>query len=398
MQTLLVEMMNLNGPLVQAIEKRISQTIESSIKITSIQQVGSPGGNSTLFRCNLEYKGDDAKSFIIKTSGGSLVSGEYIGSEKAQRFLNDWIGSEFLSSLRLEQPISPVFYGGDVQHGFFVLEDLGEHVSLVGPLLHGDAAGAEQGMLKYYNALGSLHAATAGKSGMFEKLFSRNFPGHHPYAEELIGIEQRIQTALELMAQLEVESNSKMTGEIESIVHAVTHPGAFHTYIHTDPCPDNIFDLGNRYLWIDFEWGHFGHALFDAVVPRMMWPSCWCANRLPDELISKLETHYRSLISDEIPAAREDAAWEHNLVCVCGMMMINRLAWDLENALTDDRTRGIITLRQRAQTNLEAFIKISGTYHRLPALRSAANQFLQKIQTLWVDTDPVPLYPAFQTS
>ena len=79
--------------------------------------------------------------------------------------------------------ISPVFYGGDLNQGFFVLEDLGEYRSLVDPLLHGDAAMVETGLLKYDACLGTRHAMTAGKAGMFGAMFSARFPGHRPFAD-----------------------------------------------------------------------------------------------------------------------------------------------------------------------------------------------------------------------
>lgn len=199
---------------------------------------------------------------------------ENLSTEQGKRLLNDWVGAEFLSSLHPDNRISPVFYGGDLEQGFFILEDLGEHHNLVNPLLQGDPVSAEDGLLKYYTALGSLHAMTAGRTGEFEAMFSARFPGQQPFAGELLGIGERMQKVYKLLDQLSVPASKGLADEIKTVTDAVSLLGPFLVYIHGDPCPDNLFDMVEHYRFIDFEWGHFGHALLDAVYPRMIWPSC----------------------------------------------------------------------------------------------------------------------------
>ena len=393
------EIMEQNTALIKAAETTVSTSLKESIHFTSMERLTGPGGDSILYRCMSTSASEPTTSFMIKKSPKSLLSVEHLSTEQGMRFLNDWVGAEFLASLHPDNGISPTFYGGDREQGFFILEDLGEHHNLVNPLLQGDRVNAENGLLKYYSALGALHAMTAGKASVFEAMFSARFPGQQPFAEELLGIVERIQKVHELLDQLGIPANKEMVDEIKEVIDAVSRPGPFLAYIHADPCPDNLFDMGDQYRFIDFEWGHFGHALLDAVYPRMLWPSCWCANRLPDEIITQMESNYRAKLIEGCPEAQEDAVWELSLAQMCAMTLLNRLAWDLEPALQEDRKRGIASIRQRTLAQLESFMKTSESFHKLPALCGIASQVYSLLQARWVDTVPLPLYPAFsQTS
>jgi hypothetical protein len=295
----------------------------------------------------------------------------------------------------LDPPISPRYYGGDTAHGFFIMEDLGEHRSLVEPLLHGNRAGAESGLLKYGTCLGRLHAATAGKAEALEALFAARFPGQGPFTEEVHQLEARMAQVKSLLDGLDVPFHGALASEMQTVWEAATRPGPFLTYIHGDPCPDNLFDLGDHDRLIDFEWGHFGHALLDAVYPRMLWPSCWCANRLPEAAITHLENGYRTALMQGCPAAQDDAAWETGLAAMCALTLVNRLGWDLPGALRADRTRGMATVRQRTLAQLQAFVTTAEAMHKLPALLGAAGRLLEVLQARWAETPPLAYFPAF---
>jgi hypothetical protein len=72
---------------------------------------------------------------------------------------------------------------------------------------------------------------------------------------------------------------------------------------------------------IDFEFGRLGHALMDGTYGRMIFPSCWCANRLPSRLVSKMEAVYRTELVKGCPEAQEDRIFERALVSVCGFWL-----------------------------------------------------------------------------
>ena len=88
--------------------------------------------------------------------------------------------------------IVPAFTGGDYFMGLFILEDLGDHRSLVEPLLKEDAASAERALLRFSARLGAVHAATIGHSAQFERLFTAISPKVWAYAQDVPNVDERV--------------------------------------------------------------------------------------------------------------------------------------------------------------------------------------------------------------
>ena len=380
--------------LSRAVELVVSKAAGRPVTIASMQRLNDPDSRSEVFRC-VAAAGAPPDSYVLKKTKLASLSIENQEDNEARRFINDWIGAEFLSSIPLEPPIGPRFYGGDLALGLYVMEDLGEHQSLVGPLLHGSAAEAETTLLRYSALIGRLHASTAGESARYAALFSAKLPGYKPFDNKTGGRDPDTGRVIARLDQFGIPVTGALAAEIEAVTLAVLQPGPFRVYIHSDPCPDNIFDLGDQLRLIDFETGHFGHALIDAVYPRMIWPSCWCASRLPAEVVTRMENRYRRELVRGCPPAQEDSVWETALVQACGYALINTFDRPLEHALNEDHDWGIATVRQRILSRMVAFIDTSESFHRLPALRGAASQLWPVLQARWPDTSPIPLYPAF---
>ena len=377
--------------LTPSVEKILSRHFGKSIVLTAAQRLTDPQRRSAVYRCTAA----DGRTWIVKKAPEGAFSVEDRASPDVRRFFADWVGAEFLSSLPQAVPVGPQFYGGDPAAGFFVIQDLGEHRSLVDPLLHGDPGAAQPALLKYAACLGKLHALTMGKAGAFAALYSARLPGQVPPAFEQDELEARIPQVRLLLERLGVAVNGALLAEIQGVIAAVNQPGPFLAYIHADPCPDNVFDLGDHFRLIDFETGHFGHALLDGVYPRMLWPSCWCANRLPGAVVARMESVYRAELLPSCPQAGEDALWETALVNLCALVILFMLAFDLEDDLKADHNWGIATMWQRDLARLEVFITTAEEFRRLPALRGAASQILPRLQKEWSASPPLPLYPAF---
>lgn len=378
-----------------AAEQVVTKRLGQAVKFSSMVCLTNADRRSAVYRCTDEA----GQTYIVKRSPKyspeSLVNWAEAPWE-VKGFFNDWIGAEFLSGISGAEPVSPRFYGGDAQAGFFVLEDLGEHHSLVDPLLHGDAPRAENSLLSFAASLGRMHARTAGRVGEYTALYRERFPGAKPFATELEDMDTRIEEARAAVAALGVPLTAALEEELHGMMQSMRQPGPFLTFIHADPCPDNEFDMGIRNLLIDFELGHYGHALYDAVYPRMIWPSCWCANRLPDEVVQRWEARYREELARGVPEAREDALWEDALLQQCGFKLMMTLNWHIAYALREDYEWGIATLRQRILSRLAAFIASADEFRRLPALRAMASELLPILRARWAETPDLPLYPAFR--
>lgn len=300
------------------------------------------------------------------------------------------MGSQFLSTLPSQFKHSPQFYGGDCTIGLIILEDVQHDVRLVEALLGSDRLQAERVLLQYAACLAQLHVNTPGRAAEIEELFQTIAPQVKPTKETL-----NIYQHQSMLEKLGIQPENYWLHDLNAIGEAINHPGDFLAYIHADACPNNVLDTGEGLRLIDFETGRFGHVLIDAAYGRMMFPSCWCANRLPPPIVQQIEDTYRTVMSQRCLAAQDDRIFESALVKICGFWLLYTLMRHLESALKRDSNWGISTARQRILARLEAFITTAQAFHQLPALCGTASRLLDLLQQRWRGTPSLPDYPAF---
>lgn len=376
--------------IVAAAERVLLTTVGSPIQFTRVEHLSEGGRRNLLLRCHTPYDNGLPPSLIIKKVEANPYNPEE-PNWNTMRFFKDWMGSQFLSTIPSKFKHSPRFYGGDRNLGFIILEDVQHRSRLVEPLLGDDCSRAEEALLKYATCLGQLHADTLGKAAEFEELFKTLAP-----RVKLTRATVDIQKHQFLLEKLGIQPESHWLYDLEVINETVNHPGEFLAYIHADACPDNVLDVGEALRLIDFETGHFGHALIDAAYGRMMFPSCWCANRLPHAMTQQMENTYRAILSQNCPVAEDDRTFQTALVRICGFWLLYTLTRHFESALGKDLNWGVSTIRQRILARLEAFITISQEFNQLPGLRGTSSQLLDLLRQRWVNVPDLPLYPAFQ--
>ena len=380
--------------ILAAAEHVLSRSLGREMRLGEVACLSDDGRRNLLLRAR-DLSGGSPASFIIKKVVADSYNPADSTSWDTSRFFLDWVGAEFLSDV-LPVPRSPRFHGGDATAGFFVLEDLGEHHSLVEPLLEQDASSAERALLSFSALLGSVHAGTVGHSASFQELLRRVNPHSGTSAPALVGLAECVQPLQVHFEGLGVRVDAAFTREVHDVIASVESPGPFLSYVHGDPCPDNTFRNGRQLRLIDFEFGGLGHALTDAAYGRMLFPSCWCANRVPRDVIARMERAYRAELVKGCIAAQEDKVFESALTDTCGFWLLSSLSRSLANAIEADRTWGIATIRQRVLARLEAFISTAEEFDRRPALRDVATRLLDTLRKAWPDTPPLPLYPSFQ--
>ena len=379
-------------PIVASAERLLGRTLGREVRLADVTRLSDVDRRNLLLRCR-DLSGEPPGNFIIKKVVAETYAPEDVASWDMRRFFSDWGGAAFLSA-SLDPPRSPRFYGGDYSQGFFVLEDLGDQRSLVEPLLEDDAASAEKTLLSFSVSLGAMHAATIGESARFEELLRSIGPQVGICARAVTGLHDlgKVRTSLDALGVIE---EPHFSNDIEEVVSAIENPGPFFSYIHGDPCPDNMSWSGEALRLIDFEFGGFGHALMDGAYGRMLFPTCWCANRLPTDLVSRMESTYRRQLVGGCPEAEDDRVFEAALARVCGYWLLATLSRSLPRAIEADSMWGIATIRQRLFARLEAFITTAEAFGQLTALRATAARLLEVIRKRWPDTRPLPLYPAF---
>jgi hypothetical protein len=383
--------------IIRAAERILFDLSGSAITFIDVQQLSEPDRRNLILRCTSSATPHFPSRFIIKKVQADVYDPEDASSWDTQRFFSDWAGSQFLSSLGGGANHGPHFYGGDRGLGFILLEDMGEHRSLVEPLMHEDAIRAEAALLRYSTRLGKLHADTVNRQDAYQQLINSVSPGGKPAGAAEQGLKDSIEKVKAILDHLEVTVEPAFIQEIHEIVRTVLDPGPFLVYIHGDPCPDNVFDSSEQLRLIDFEFSRYSHALIDAAYARMIFPTCWCANRLPQAIVEQMENHYRMELVRGCPQAQEDPVWEQALANICGYWLFDTLSWHLEPALAEDQSWGIASLRQRILARLEAFISASETFGHCPAVRAAAGRLLYTLDKRWTETESLPLYPAFHS-
>jgi len=382
-------------PLLRAAERALAQTWGHAVRLGPGTRLTAPGRRNLILRCPV-LAGRGPTSLIVKQVHSEAASLHQADAWDVQRFVCDWAGAQFLSTVQDQAPHSPRFYGGDREAGFILLEDLGAHASLVEPLLHGKEADAVQALLGYAARLGALHADTIGQEAGFTRLWQTLTPQPVSVAHDVKRLTAQIVLLQRHVERLGARVEPAFLEEVATTLIALHTPGPFWAYLHGDPCPDNVVYTGTQVRLIDFECGHFGHALCDGTYGRMLFPTCWCANRLPATVVAQMETVYRAALVPGCPAAADDRLFEDALVDACGYWMLRTLVQHLPQALAEDGHWGIAPIRSRLVSRLEAFITTAEAYHRRPAMRGTAHRVLEVLRRRWLATPPLALYPAFR--
>ncbi|MCA9943568.1 MAG: phosphotransferase [Anaerolineales bacterium] len=356
--------------------------------ITEIEQFSDDGRRNLLLRCTL---GQPPYSVVIKQTLPIDDQSDEMLAQDQLRFWQDWAGAALLTAVS-DTHISPKFYGGDTALSFIILEDLGTGSSLVEPLLEGDAQSAEAALRQMMTRLGQMHAAAIDQAQTYEDIL-------HTLDDQAA---ERVQQSLPDFAELPAKfadlgvAVAGFEQELAQVRTAVSNPGPFTTYVHLDPCPDNLFMHNGRLKIIDFEQGNFGHALRDALYLRMSFPTCWCANRVPTAVIEACEAVYRQQLGAKLPIINDDALFTEQCLLICAFWVWNRfdrlLAYTHEPAVD----WGIASVRSRLLTYLHTFIQLTDSSDKLPAMRETAVQLQTTLQAKWPETELLPYYPAFR--
>lgn len=317
----------------------------------------------------------------------------------ASRLFNDWAGLQFLSEACEGPPLAPRLYGGDRNAGILLMEDFGTGTRLDHALLGRDTVAAEMTMVALFETIGRMHAQSVGKQARYNELRSALGPTDKPSRKvsrkDMEGVRHSFKT-------IGIAPQRGFYTECETVLKMLNEPGPFHAYIHSDPCPDNCHWVGSDLRLLDFEGGKYAHALLDGVYPRIHFPTCWCVNRLPDEVMRKAEGAYRSELIKGCPQAVEDSIFGPAIVGVCAYWAFTTFANSIPLILEEDRMswfdskRGIATARQRIILRFELAAATAEEFGYLNAIGGTARRIVSRLRFLWGDVGEMPYYPAFQ--
>lgn len=392
--------------LIEKAEKIISNHFQTQLHIENVAQLSEPDRRNLILRLTVNNTNEKIpNSFIMKKTTFEL-KGE-TEQEQMSRFARDWAGIEFLTKIGTHH--APHFYGGDLEHQFITIEDLGEpHHSLVGPLTRSPSSENIQKAIKaleiYSRRLGQMHADTFGKTKEFSKLLQRIYPN----ALRLHSLKKKDFTDVLACIKRHTEIDSfALHQELEDI-HNIMSLSDFEVLLHGDICPDNVYFQKSDMQIIDFEYGDVGHALIDGAYLRMSMPSCWCSKVTPNNIVVQMEAAYGNELKTKLTLAKDELSYNKALVYACAFWCIRVINWHVDEVMEHEIIcpSGPVdhdslwepeknSFRPRILSRLEAFINIAKEYQHLPALTQAVSDLLRNLKTKWPTIALMDYYPVF---
>lgn len=388
--------------LARAAEEVLHKALNGAMRLGEPEMLREQGRNRVARFPVLEGPEGAPASVVVKTAIGE-GEGAYdpaggLSTDANRRFFNEWAGNRFLTDLGLSPGLGARLYGGSRETGVIVLEDLGAPRSLADHMLAEGRDALETALGQYAASMGRLHAATIGRRAGLDRIRLELANVTAQPEAPLEDYQKQIERFREQCTALGVMPASGFDADVEEVLRAlVKESEPFLVFKPGDTCPDNHRLMDDGWArFFDFEFAGFGHALLDAAYFYMPFPTCWCVNRLPDEQIARMETIYRRELASGFPPALDDAVFLPALAAACAYWAMATLAWGMEGALKDDGKWGISTIRQRHPLRLENFAEVTERAGTLPAIAKTCRALAAHLRSLWPDTEPMPVYPAFR--
>ncbi|HEY3342688.1 MAG TPA: hypothetical protein VGK81_11750 [Anaerolineae bacterium] len=385
-----------NVELAQAV---LARTWRGPVRLSDGEAPGGGSGRANVLRCKvLEAPANTPDSVIVKrvnTAPGETYD-PHASTGAAIRLFTEWASLEFLSQLDTDTPLAPRFYGGDHEAGLIVMEDMGHGASLVQPLTGDNRPAAIEALAVFFRSLGRLNASTCGHHEQYQHIRSR-LGADEPLSQPTLGAERhKLETLLTgISERVDVPMDTGVYDDIARVAMLDVQPGPFLAFSQSDTCPDNCIRQDGWMRFFDFEWGWFRNALSDGARARSNFASCWCVNRLPDDVIRQCEAIYRAELVKGCPAAADDRLFSQALVTACAYWTLFSL--EFYRALwTENLQWGISTERQRVITRFELLAQTTEEFGYMLALGGMSRILADKLRALWPEVEPMPLYPPFR--
>ena len=347
--------------------------------------------------CMLESPPGVPQSVVVKralTTDGTVFHPNS-PDEMVPRFFNDWAGLEFLSKISDGDSPAAQFYGGDWEKGLMVIEDLGDGRNFYGSLRGESATAATGELIKLARALGKMHALTIRKKTVYDSI--RNRLGPRDRFPSMTGEWRRLMRKLdEVCERIRVKPHRGVKAEMKTVAAFIAAPGPFLAYTHGDPIPVNALPVGGERKLFGFEFGEFRHALRDGIYGRVCFPTWYHINRVPDDVVQKMEMAYRAELAKGCSEAADDTLFFRSVVEACAYWAIHSRFNFIEKVWEEDHKWGISTQRQILLLCFDIFGQVSEEFGHLEALGVTIRDIAAKLRERWVGLEEMPYYPAFR--
>jgi hypothetical protein len=371
-------------------EDALSKVSAGKVRLDELTILSDDDRRNFIARARARYADGTTRSVILKSTRSPNYDHASENVLQTSGFAKEWVARALLTARDPGRRHGSSLLAGDVVGGMMIFDDLGAlHSSLVHPLLNGTTDEAEHALKLYAVALGRLHSDTVGCTDAHHEIFQSIFGAGRPRSQLRRPVEKNAEFIFSKIG------GTVPISELELLSSRLIDPGPWSTLVHGDPCPDNSLLLDDSIRLIDYEFARPSHALLDGAYWRIGFPTCWCAGRIPAEVIARVEAIYRAELGRSIPLALDDTAYRVELTYMSAVWLLNCLTWRLEQALTSDETWGIWSIRGRLLWYLEVVIRLTEDANVLPGLNEAAQMWLSELRQRWPDAESLGTYPAF---
>jgi hypothetical protein len=372
----------------QAVEDALSQRFGTTVRLAEAENIWA----TQVFLCTLQSSSDAAPGTVIvripREGFGIRLGRGPLDKERAALEYLTGAGSTLV----------PRFFAGGAEAGFIATEDIGDYPSLLDILLGNEPDAATDGAIAFARGLGALHAQT---------IECGNAAANLPHQPPPIGDYWR--QVREASAHLGLPAPDGVDRDIEEIVHILAEPGDYLALSSGDPSVVNCKVINGGIRFFDFEEACFRHALLDAAVLRVFYPTGGPAWRLPPGIVPQMESAYRAELARACPTVSDNVSYEQGMAAASAAWMILRMVrlprvdagpdqdpW----LLLPPGWSSAVPLRSRRRqlvSILETWTASAQQVHTFDALAAWCVRMIDSLRLRWPEaTEELPLYPAFR--
>ena len=357
-----------------------SNTLQGSIGGAELSEgtVLKESHRSRTIRCVLAAAGRGARSVILKQF-----------KAEAGCFYSDYASLEFLSGIAGTRRLMPQFLGGSIAGEYFVIEDLGPGESLEEILRRGMAEETTEALAGLGVQMARLHNLTLGGAAEFEAL-----RGELPGASQ-VGRQRDAVTWLQGQSKIEAwwgaldylppADLKKCQG---TIAETYARPGDWLAFTHPDPAPSNNHFRDGKVRLLDFEYGGYRHALYDATAWEILCP-------LPEMELATLRASFRDELARSMPLARTEA-FDSHWATLCAYRALALLTWITPAILDADQAWvGQYTQRDAVLSAITRLAAGAASYAHLEAVAQMAADIEAILRRQWPEYgvhSPIPAW------
>ena len=299
-------------------------------------------------------------------------------------FLEECVGLQFIKGVHTSPPVAPQIIACDMSSRLLVMEDLGPGHSLEDLFGFDDAEGSALSDLAIVTA--NLHAAAAGREAEYEHVRSTmGVPANAPVrATQASAWRNGLRHVEGVLNTLEIEPPHGLEHEWENVACTVEDPEPFLTYTHGDMAPSNnhFGTAGARLL--DFEWGGYRHALYDALYWHTIYP-------FPPSTIQKADAAYRAALSGTMREIGDDAIYSTALTHMCAHHAFSFVIWWFPAILEqDNETAPGVTSRQMLLFKLDRLAALTTLTGHLEAIGMCAERLAGVLRSRFPEMEAWP--------